>query len=162
MSPALTSGVTRSACTVLALLCLAGCDSAGKVYPSGALTGKVTLDGAPVNSGQVVFVSEDPKATGKELFAMQITGGMYFFGGIPAGKYNGYIMGSTGTPGPKGAEVTAAPSAGSPVSPPTTPGATPGGGATNVPKKYQSPTTSGFSVQVNAGTENKLDLTMTK
>lgn len=112
---------------LLGAVVLAGCGPTEA--PSGTVSGTVTLDGAPVESGEITFVSSDGGAA-----AGPITNGQFKLeGSLPLGEY---IVGV----GP--AQLTEAPGAeGDTAAAPTT----------AVPAGYHTPATSGITHNVQAG-----------
>jgi hypothetical protein len=107
------------------LLLVAGCQSGEP--PSGRVTGTVTYNGAPVDTGNVNFQT----AAGKSEAVAKIEGGRYALDGpLPVGPYDVYLTESFPDPTP-GVDTKAVP--------------------LKVPKKYLSAATSGLKVEVKAG-----------
>ena len=125
-----------SIAAVLGAAVLAGCGPKGA--PSGTVSGTVALDGEPVDSGEISFVSSEGFAA-----SGLIAGGEFKLGdSLPAGKYAIAV-------GP--AALTEAPSAGdkdavAPASP--------------VPAGYHLSGTSGLSQEIQEGANSvKIELT---
>jgi hypothetical protein len=101
---------------------------------TGAVNGKVTIDGQPLSIGFVSLVSvQDGRKYGSAIYP----GGTYAIKkGIPAGEYKVILEQSTSTPG-KNQKVIA------------------------IPEAYQSAETTELTVTVNAG-QNTFDITIKK
>lgn len=126
-----------------------GCYSGNPATPMGEVSGQVTLDGKPLESGMIRF--HDP--TLGNVAGSQVKGpdGKYqlSFGGeerIPTGKYL-----VTVSPLPEGDVDAARSGAAQPTKPISK------SPSVNVPKKYQNQRTTDLTAEVIQG-ENKIDL----
>lgn len=122
------SGVTMSGRfhqAVLALLfvCMVGCGDSGP--PSGTISGKVTLGGEPITSGNVSFYSEQ-LGSGAQASISQ-DGTYTLANALQTGEYQVAVRGVDGNPGEPEPEPT------------------------KVPKKYWMEATSGLTVTLNPG-----------
>ena len=126
----------------VALAGLTGCGSSS-AKPS-IVEGKVTVDGAPANSGMVMLT-----AGGKSISGNIQPDGTYRVVDAPKGAAQVTV---TGSPNPGGA----APTTGMPGM-----GTGPSGSPVPIPAKYAKVETSGLTITVNAGT-NKFDIALTK
>jgi len=113
-------------------LLLAGC-SGGKDTKAGVVEGKVTVDGAPANSGSVVF-----NVNGQSISGQIKPDGTYKAVGVPAGA----------------AQVSVTPPPKMPGPPPATkdmPGSDQVAKPVPIPAKYQDAKTSGLSTTIKGG-----------
>jgi hypothetical protein len=123
----------RARCMALALLAVTlGCTK-HKEERSAVVTGKVTLGGAPLGAGEVLFMTEDGHAASEKLAA----DGSYTVKCRPD-RYKVAVT-PPAPPDPLGSPAGAAP-----PQPDTRP----------IPKKYQDLGSSGLSVDVKAGANN--------
>ena len=140
--PRFSRTIALGVCLV-ALALVSGCGSSGK-EAKNQVTGKVTLDGKPVN-GAIVFVEG-----GKEYQSpISSTDGTYQINDAPNGNMKVYIKGSAAALGGKLIEPKAG--AGAPEMPKNL------GGGTGVeaPTKYGSVATSGLSFEVKGGKQQQ-------
>jgi hypothetical protein len=118
----------------LAVVLLASCSSE---EPTGSVTGKVTLDDAPVVAGTVLFLSDDGRAASAEL--------------QPDGTYTlecrlGQFKVAVAPPVPPGAEAALdAPESDA--------------GGVDIPPQYQDVGSSGLTTEVKEGT-NRFDISL--
>lgn len=119
--------MTRGCLWAVAALLVAGCGPSE--LPVGSVAGSVTVSGRPLPAGTVTLVNSD---RGFGASANVDASGAFQIETIPAGSYQVMIQGPA-APSPEemaeGARVEASP----------------------VPQKYQSPETSGLSVEVAEG-----------
>ncbi len=127
---------------VFAMLVMAtGCGSGTE----STVSGTVTLDGTALDKGTVLFVPM-PVGSGKPASGVVTSGGDYWVqvamtGGLAAGEYTVSVTSSApATPSPHGGP--------------------PAPGKLLTPKRYSSPKTSGFTFQVEPGS-NDIDLELT-
>lgn len=111
-----------------AMLALAGC---GGSEPTGSVAGNVTLDGAPLTAGVVLFSNP---ATGVGVTAELDASGTYRVRSIPTGEYQVAVQ---PPPPPAPHEMDQ-----------------PGAPRPNVPQQYQDPKTSGLSTTVGPGSNS--------
>lgn len=119
--------MTRGCFWVAMMLLLAGCGS--DELPVGSVAGSVTLSGRPLPAGTITLVNSD---RGFGASAEIDASGAYRIDTIPAGPYQVMIQGPEAPSPEQMAEGVRAE---------TSP----------VPQKYQSPETSGLSVEVTEG-----------
>jgi hypothetical protein len=80
--------ISAAACCLAAAL--AGCGPAGSPFPSAKVSGKVTLDGQPVEKGTINFM---PVGGGQaRADSDEIAAGAYAIDEAPLGKVRAYIM----------------------------------------------------------------------
>lgn len=144
----LAARLVSSAVCLLALAVAAGCGGGGK-EAKNQVTGKVTMDGKPVN-GTVVFVTSDNKELQSPIGS---TDGTYQIIDAPNGSMKIYIKGSlAGTGG-----ALKEPPKGGP-GPDMAKGL--GGAGVDAPAKYGSAATSGLTFEVKGGKqEHNITLT---
>ena len=124
----------------LTLVMLVGCSGA-----ESTVSGIVTLDGSPLDNGDVAFHPLD--SSGRAAAGSISSGGHYSVqagqtGGLPAGKYQVAVK-------------VRGPSTPHPLGGPSRPG------ALLTPPKYANPDTSGFVFDITPGT-NEIDLPLVK
>jgi hypothetical protein len=121
--------------SLVVVLGMCGCGGGNK-EKTGDVVGKVTLEGSPITTGSISFISKQGKTGAGELDA----NGDYKIRKIVVGKYN----------------VVVSPP---PLPPPGMPGSVKKAGQAEFPghpKKYRSDLTSGLEAEVKEG-ENKFD-----
>ena len=131
------SALARWGIWLLAIAFLAGCSSSSEERRSGTVSGKVTLDGAALAAGTVLFMTEDGHGATADL--------------QPDGTYTLQCR-------PDQYKVA--------VSPPPPPDPLAGGGAApaaavDIPTKYHDFAKSGLTTEVKEG-ENTFDISLTK
>jgi hypothetical protein len=121
--------VSGCALLTVVLACLSGCGESRR--PSGSVSGKVILEGQPLDEGQVVFYDAD----GVPVGAAKLTssGEFRLDQPIPVGNYQVAVVPAEGEP-PAGLEDAARFEA-----------------IKKVPEQYWSQTTSGLTAEVNEG-----------
>ena len=131
------SAVARRGALLLAVVLLAGCPSSQEPA-TGSVSGKVTLDDAPLAAGTVLFMSDDGQAASAELqqdgtYTLQCRLGQFKVAVTP--------------PAPKSeAEVIDAPASDS--------------AGVDIPPKYQDLGSSGLTTEVKEGS-NTFDISLT-
>ncbi|WP_435016479.1 hypothetical protein TA3x_004045 [Tundrisphaera sp. TA3] len=136
----------RLGATIAVCLALAGCttDESGDSLDREAVSGKVTLDGQPLDSAVIQFISTDPNSQGGT--SGPIKAGAYEFGtdrGPVAGSYKVAI--SSVEPTVEEAE-------------PPPPGEVPKPKPDRIPKKYNVQTT--LTAEIKAGESNAIDFAL--
>jgi hypothetical protein len=130
---------SRIPALLTSLLLLAGCLSSGQA-PSSVVTGKVTLAGAPLTAGSVLFMTDAGQAATAELG--------------PDGAYTVKCQ-----PGSFKVAVTPPP----PVDPLSVPAGTAPAPSNQpaIPRKYQDLGSSGLAIDVKEG-DNTFDIALTR
>lgn len=143
-----TFSVLRSRLICISLLLvLAGCGAKAKDEPDlAAVSGKVTLDGTPVQSGNIAFLPDESKGTkGPASTAIINDKGEYTL--MSSGGRSGAIVGhhKVALECPQAGSSSDGNSGGSPAV------------KCNIPAKYRVAETSGLTANVTAGKPNTID-----
>jgi hypothetical protein len=131
-------GKKAAAMLLLSFLLASGCAGSSD-QPSAVVSGKVSLAGAPLSAGTVLFMTDDGNAASAEIGE----GGAYS-AKCPPGNYK-VAVSPPAAPDPLVASVASQPVAKSPP----------------IPKRYHDLGSSGLSVDVKAG-ENQFDIPLSR
>jgi hypothetical protein len=139
---------------LLVSLCGAGC-GAGDAHPTGKLTGKVTLDGKPLEVGTVQVVTADGKAHGSGILGKE---GVYEIPNAPVGvvKVAVLVPDASAPPPPRGLKLNMKDA--KDPGPPEDPAALKL--ALKLPAGYRNPQSSSLTTTIKSG-DNSYDLPLT-
>jgi hypothetical protein len=113
---------------------ISGCSQGGKKRKMGKVSGMVSLDGKPVDDGQVHFISKTGYGKSVDLDGT----GKYSVAELEATEYQVYVA-----PHPPGQQA---------------PGTVKAAKPSVIPQKYQQPDTSGLTFTVVEGKDSKFDI----
>jgi len=123
---------SRIMIALMVIVAASGCFGSGKPK-TGSVTGKVTLNGAPLEKGQVAFF--DPKRGDGATVSIEKDGVYKIAKVLEVGDYQVSVFPPVGVPGGAGA------------------------GKVSIPNKYQNPGSSGLSFTIEPGA-NEYNISM--
>lgn len=158
-----------SGCGALAIGCAGGAEGEAAKVPTFKVTGKVTMQGAPIADAVVTFspTENQPMALGRTNAAGEYTLTTYEGGdGAAAGLFKVMVTKTTTAAGatlPVAGQHDPDAAAKAQAQQHAAAGGTPAGGKTTeslLPDRYGQPSTSGLEATVTEGGENKFDFAL--